>query len=106
MMPPFGSGGMMLGRLAPPVQPAGEATGYCDLECDGVPPRTVGVFGIGVAVHRHWHHACWSCGVEVISRMSMTYTCVTCDVGAGPDTTSHGDSSFDPEFAASHPSPG
>lgn len=94
-----------MGRLAPSVTGPADAEGYCEQECAGIPPITGGLYGTYQHQTRHWHHACWSCGGEVITRMSMTYTCKTCGVDAGPACTTSAHPEFDPEYAATHGSP-
>lgn len=95
---------MSAARLAPDVI-TGAMKESCDQPCEGVPARTGGLVGTH-ETRRHWHHECWSCGTEVITRMPRTYHCRDCDVTAAPGTVSHAHDSFDSALAAALPSPG
>ena len=48
----------------------------------------------------HYHHACWSCGREVISRAAASYDCTRCDVTSGAVPYAPWNARFDPDFAA------
>lgn len=79
---------------------AGKGPPWCDLPCPGHPSASA-FTGI-----THVHHHCWSCDQEILSRGESTYICDSCEVTAGPACVSHTYPTYDPDFAATSPSPG
>lgn len=83
----------------------------CEEDCEGAPwdydhvnAHTVGEPGTHTAVH--YHHRCWLCDQEIISRVPNGYHCDACDCGQCPDVEPATESGWDGyDFAAENPTP-
>lgn len=76
---------------------------WCEKPCEDALLLTR--YDLTVEVEKHYHHRCWQCGGEVVSRFTRSYDCRACDCSLGERWPSDLHLWFDPEFAARAVSP-